>query len=58
MVKRFFKYIKKGIENSIIIGIPNFNTNNLYIDYHNISNDFKIVTKEISNEKQTSKFSK
>jgi len=41
-MSRFLRYFLKGTRNSIIIGIPNFQTNNQFEDMQNISSDFKI----------------
>jgi len=42
IILRFLKYFLRGIKNSIIIGVPDFQTNNQFEDMQNISNDFKI----------------
>lgn len=41
-MSRFLRYFLKGTRNSIIIGIPDFQTNNQFEDMQNISSDFKI----------------
>ncbi len=41
-MSRFLRYFLKGTRNSIVLGVPDFQTNNQFEDMQNISNDFKI----------------
>jgi hypothetical protein len=41
-LSKFIEYSLSGIKRSIIIGVPDFCTNNQFEDMQNISNDFTI----------------
>ena len=54
-MSRFLRYFLKGTKNSIVLGVPDFQTNNQFEDMQNISNDFKIsYNRIISNASQKS----
>jgi hypothetical protein len=42
----FLKYFFEGMQKSISIGVPDFDTNNQFTDMENISNDFNIISKD------------
>jgi len=60
-MERFIRYFLDGVNNSMIIGVPNFNENNQYQDGKNLYNDFYIAKKIVLGkklEKTTSKKSR
>jgi len=48
-VRMFIKYLREGIRNSIIIGVPNYDKNNLYMDYENLKSDFTYAERKVKN---------
>jgi hypothetical protein len=63
-MNEMIKYIKKGMKQAILVGKPDFNINNQYIDIENISEDFQysrsIIIDEISKKssQKSTKYSK
>jgi hypothetical protein len=53
-MSEFFKYFIRGMENSIIVDIPDFETNNQHTDMINIGNDMRTSMGRLSNEESTS----
>ena len=45
----FFKHFIRGMKNSIIVDVPDFETNNQYIDMINIGNDLRTSMERLSN---------
>ena len=45
----FFKHFIRGMKNSIIVDVPDFETNNQYIDMINIGNDLRTSMGRLSN---------
>ncbi|NPA04102.1 MAG: hypothetical protein GXO61_04490 [Epsilonproteobacteria bacterium] len=51
-MSHFFNYFLKGFQKGIIIGVPDFEQNNLYLDIKNIGGDFYIAIQKVIDEKE------
>jgi hypothetical protein len=52
-MSEFFKYFMRGMKNSIIVDVPDFETNNQHIDMINIGNDMRTSMGRLSNGEST-----
>ena len=54
----FIEYFKNGMRNSIVVGVPVYDTNNLYLDYENLNSDFTYAKRMVLNEQKQKNYAK
>ncbi len=57
-MSKFVKYIKKGMNQSILVGTPDFDINNESQDFENMSGDFQYSRNIIQDEVRKVKLKK